>query len=449
MTKPVDLVLIGAGQRGARAYAPYALQHPDQARFVAVAEPDPVRRERFAREHGIPPERCFSDWQALLAQGPIADGALICTQDRHHEAPAVAALQAGYHVLLEKPMAPTLAACVRIVQASEQSGRHLQVCHVMRYADFYRQLQRVVQSGRLGEVITVDHRENVGYWHMAHSFVRGHWRRTDESSPMILAKCCHDLDLLYWTLGRPCRRLSAFGGLRHFRADQVGPEIPERCSDGCPIERECPFSAIAIYVEGRPFRAPDDAGPPVDYGPDRPPPWPVPVISDDWSVAGRWNAIRNGPWGRCVYRCDNDVVDHHVIAMEFDGGVSATFAMHGHSHEDYRSIRYDGTRATLRARFGETAEMTVHDHASGRVEPVLFEGAGDGHGGGDQGVMQSFARVLRGEEQPLTNARASLESHLMAFAAEASRTSGEVVDLSDFRAQAEAAARGGSGMDSV
>jgi len=453
MTQPVELVLIGAGQRGQHAYAPYALNHPNEARFVAVAEPDPVRRERFAQEHGIPPERRFAGWDELFAQGQIAAGALICTQDRLHEEPAVKAMETGYDVLLEKPMAPTLAGCVRIVHASERTGRRLQICHVMRYSNFYNQLHQILESGRLGEIITVDHRENVGYWHMAHSFVRGHWRNSGESSPMILSKCCHDLDLLYWNLGQPCLRLSSFGALRHFRSDQVGPEtespfgIPERCTDNCPIERECPFSAISIYLECLPFRDPIEPGPtPNYYELKAPPPWPMSVLTDDPSYAARLQALQTGPYGRCVYRCDNDVVDHQVIAMEFVGGTSATFAMHGHSHEDYRSMRYDGTRATLRARSGDTQAMTIHDHRSGRVEHIPLEETSDGHGGGDEGAMRAFIRALsgvegRGEAPPLTSGRASLESHLMAFAAEAARLKGTVVNLEDFRAQAEQIAK--------
>lgn len=443
MAQPVELVLIGAGGRGQHAYAPYALQHPDEARFVAVAEPDPVRRERFARQHGIPPERQFPGWDELFAKGQIAQGALICTQDRLHEEPAIQAMETGYDLLLEKPMAPTLAGCVRIVQASERTGRRIQVCHVMRYSSFYNQLHQILESGRLGEIITIDHRENVGYWHMAHSFVRGHWRNSVQSSPMILAKCCHDLDILYWNVGQPCLRLSSFGALRHYRSDQVGPEIPERCVDNCPIEKECPFSAISIYLDCLPFRAPDDSRPlPKDFDQNNPPPWIVPPITDDWSYAGRLKAIQTGPYGRCVYRCDNDVVDHQVIALEFAGGTSVSFAMHGHSQEDYRSMRYDGTRATLRARSGDTDEMTIYDHRSGRVEQIPLDKTRGGHGGGDEGAIRAFIRTLsavegRGQEQPLTNGRASLESHLMAFAAEAARLKGTVVNLEDFRVEAE------------
>ncbi len=440
MKQPLELVLIGAGQRGRYAYASYALAHPEEARFVAVAEPDPIRRERFAAEHDLDDSRCFASWEELMAAGQLGQGALITTQDQLHVEPAVAAMEAGYHVLLEKPMAHTLEGCVRLVQTAERTGRILQICHVLRYSPFWRKLHEILAEGRLGDIITVEHRENVAYWHMAHSFVRGNWRNEALSSPMILAKCCHDLDLLFWNLGR-CRRLSSVGSLLHFRADQVGPEIPARCTDGCPIEPECPFSAPGIYLEYRPFRRLVEQAAARGIDLEQPNVWPFTVLSPDLSREGRLRALQTGPYGRCVYRCDNDVVDHQVVTMELESGASAVLVMHGHSHEEHRSMRYDGTRATLRARFGDPSEITIHHHASGRVEQVPLEEGGSGHGGGDHGVMANFVQVLRGQAEPLTSARASLESHLMAFAAETARRQNRIIEMDEFRAQAEALAR--------
>ena len=273
-----DLILIGAGLRGADSYASYALEHPTEARFVAVAEPDTERRERFATLHGIPPERRFRDWQELLALPQLGAGALVCTQDRQHVAPAVAAMRAGYDVMLEKPMAPDRAGCVELTHTAEHTGRRLLICHVLRYTPFFRALNQVLMDGRIGEIVDVAHRENVVYWHMAHSFVRGNWRNTALSNPMLLAKCCHDLDVLVWNLGRPVQRLSSWGSLIEFRPDQVGPEIPGRCTDGCPIERECQYSAIKIYLECRPWPSLAER-----YGapgtPSIPPSWPFSALS--------------------------------------------------------------------------------------------------------------------------------------------------------------------------
>ena len=432
MATPVELILIGAGQRGAAAYASYALAHPDEVRFVAVAEPDAERRAAFAADHGLDPARCFSSWEALLAEPQLGQGALVATQDQMHVAPAVAAMERGYDVLLEKPMAHTLAGCVELVATAERTGRVLQICHVLRYSPFWRTLHEIVQSGRLGDIVTIEHRENVAYWHMAHSFVRGHWRNATLSSPMILAKCCHDLDILLWNTGQAVRRLASFGSLQHFRADQIGDEIPARCTDGCPIEAECQYSAIGIYLEHRHLRGK------LPFNPLFPAVWPYTVLGSDQSLEGRRRALETGPYGRCVYRCDNDVPDHQVVSMEMADGSSIVLVMHGHSHEEHRSMRYDGTRATLRARFGAESAITIHEHGGSRVEVPIPPG-GAGHGGGDHGLMRDFVRVLRGEIPPLTTARVALESHLLAFAAEEARLAGQVIHVEEFRARAHAA----------
>jgi predicted dehydrogenase len=254
---------------------------------------------------------------------------------------------------------------------------------------------------------------------MAHSFVRGNWRQLASSSPLMLAKCCHDMDILYWNHG-PVRRLSSVGSLLHFRAENAPAGAPLRCTDGCPAEAECPFYAPRIYA------GPDGA-------------WPRAVISEVDSVEARMEALRTGPYGRCVYHCDNDVVDHQVVAMEMESGVSVSLNFVGHSHREGRTLRIDGSRATLRGRFiaGEYA-IDIHDHLSNRVEPVPLAGAGSGHGGGDFGLMAAFVDALRLEQpEALTSARNSLESHLMAFAAEQARVSGSVVPMATYRREVE------------
>ena len=471
MSRSLTAILIGAGDRGYAAYGPYALAHPGEIRFVAVAEPDDVRRARFAQAHAIPPEHQFRTWEDLLARGKIADAALVCTLDRLHVEPCVAALDAGYDVLLEKPMATTLADCVRLVQAAERTGRLLQICHVLRYTGFFSTLHEIVTSGRLGKVVTVEHRENVVYWHMAHSFVRGNWRDRSVESPMILAKCCHDLDILYWNLG-PCTRLSSFGSLIHFRPEHAPEGAPERCTDGCPVADDCPWYAPRLYLDLVPLmhiarRSPSPLGrlratlalrhpaavrvarrlipglaAALDYRG-----WPISVVSEDTSREARRRALELGPYGRCVYRCDNDVVDHQIVNIEFESGASVVLVMHGHGHEEARTMRYDGTRATLRARFayGQGDSIEIHDHLTGRVERVKPRTGGSGHGGGDEGVMAAFVRAVRDPSHVLrsrsaTTARASLESHLMAFAAEQARVEGAVVDMAPYRQRAEALA---------
>ena len=398
----------------------------------------------------------------------MADAALVCTLDRQHIGPALAAMEAGYDVLLEKPMATTLADCVRLVQASERTGRLLQICHVLRYTPFFSTLNEIVASDRLGDIITVEHRENVVYWHMAHSFVRGNWRNSAIESPMILAKCCHDLDILHWNLG-PFTRLSSSGGLRHFRVENAPSGAPERCTDGCPAADECPWHAPRLYLDLIPLmqmalKSPDAwqkigatvalklprivglarrmlplVNRALDYSG-----WPVSVISEDTSSEALKHALETGPYGRCVYHCDNDVVDHQVVNMETESGPSVVLVMHGHSNEEVRTMRYDGTRATLRGRFayGMQDEIEIHDHRSGRVERIRPRAAPGGHGGGDEGVMKAFIAAVRDRSGSSTSAREALESHLLAFAAEKARVSGHAVDLSAYRAEAEPMAQG-------
>jgi predicted dehydrogenase len=468
MPQPLTAILIGAGNRGYEAYGPYALAHPDEIRFVAVAEPNDARRARFAAAHNIPAQRQFHTWEDLLALGKIADIALVCTLDRLHLEPAVAVLEAGYDVLLEKPMATTLGDCVRVVQTAERTGRLLQVCHELRYTSFFTQIRGIVNSGRLGRVITVEHRENVSYWHMAHSYVRGNWRNSKIESPMILAKCCHDLDILFWILG-PCRRLNSFGSLVHYRAENAPPGAPERCTDGCPAADNCPWYAPRLYLDivpllhvARQSPVPWERlasglildHPALAKAAERVVPgfaaardyrgWPISTISEDTSPAARQQALENGPYGRCVYRCDNDVVDHQTVNMEMEDGTSVVLVMHGHSHQEGRTMRYDGTRATLFGYYYPTGyEIQIHDHLTGEVEVICppVGPIGGGHGGADAQLMAGFVRAVHDPACALTPARDSLESHLLAFAAEEARVSGMIVDMAEFRRQADAQTR--------
>jgi predicted dehydrogenase len=337
--------------------------------------------------------------------------------DRQHVDTTLGALATGYDVLLEKPMATTAHDCVRLVRAAELAGKMLQICHVMRYSPFYSTLYETLRSGAVGEVMTVDHRENVAFWHQAHSFVRGNWGNSGRSAPMILAKSCHDMDILPWLLGRRVEKLSSFGALTHFCAEQAPEGAPERCTDGCPHWETCPYYAPRLYLR-------DHSG------------WPVSAIAIDLSYEARMEALRSGPYGRCVYHCDNDVVDHMTINMLFEGDVTATFTMHAFSHENCRTMRYDGTRASLRGHGGR-GELRLHDFRTMGEETVAIPVGEGGHGGGDAGLMDAFVKALSGESSALhTSAQDSLESHLVAFAAEESRLDGgRVIDLAAYRAR--------------
>jgi predicted dehydrogenase len=379
-----------------------------------------------------------------------------------HTQPTSAALNAGYDVLLEKPMATTLAECQQLVRTAEQANRQLHICHVLRYTTHFSRLRKVLQSGAVGQVVNVSHRENVSFWHMAHSFVRGNWRSSVESSPMILAKCCHDLDILIWLLDDRCETLSSIGNLIHYRAENAPPGAPKRCLDGCPAEDLCPFFAPRIYQDMIPIWQNAAAArqgfdrwalqtqlknPALISALSRPIPklrqiteyqgWPKSVIVNEITTESILSALRKGPYGRCVYHCDNDVVDHQVVTMQFESGISVTLTMHGHSYLEGRSTRIEGSRATLFAYFGMDGDrIEIHDHHRGQKTIYDTHPVGDsGHGGGDSGLMAAFVKALQtgGESAALTTARTSLESHLMAFAAEDARLGGRVVRMTDYR----------------
>ena len=412
----INFVVAGAGNR-ARVYARYCQEHPDQAQIVAVADPLPEVRAAFAEANNIAPENCFEDWRELFSRGKIAEAALITTTDMLHTEPALAALDLGYDVLLEKPMAPNLSENMRLVQAAESAGRLLQICHVLRYTTFFGKVREIVQSGRLGRIINVTHAENLVYWHMAHSFVRGTWRNTEVAAPMLLAKCCHDLDILGWILGERAEWVSSSGSLMHFRPENAPAGAPLRCTDGCPAANECKFFAPRLYANDK-------------HG------WPFDVVTPKATVADRLAALETGLYGRCVYHCDNNVVDHQTVSMQLESGATVTLVMNGHGDEECRTMRYDGTKATLHGKFAYTTyELTIADHLTGQVEKVEVDmGDASGHGGGDTGIMRSFINSLNGQpDEHVTSGRQSLESHLLAFAAEEARLQNRTVNMAAFR----------------
>ncbi|MGE0492003.1 MAG: Gfo/Idh/MocA family protein [Vulcanimicrobiota bacterium] len=407
MSKPIELVICGAGSRGLEIYADYARRYPDRARVVAVAEPQPSRRELARQRLGLSRDQLFGDWREVLAQPRLGQAAVVATQDQHHTEPAIALMRAGYDVLLEKPMATNEEDCRRIVEASEASGQLLAVCHVLRYSPYFCELKRFIESGALGELASIRHFEPVNFWHFAHSFVRGNWRRSDQSSPFILAKCCHDMDIMLYLLGRSCTRLTSFGRLAHFRSQCRPAEATDRCLD-CPVS-QCPYSASRFYF-GELERG--------NLG------WPLDVITEDFSHSGVEKALREGPYGRCVYDCDNDVVDHQVVCLEFEGGVTATFTAAAFTDHRERETEVMGSHGCLR---GDGRWLTYDDFTTRQQKrwEVKFEGH---HLGGDDAMMNEFVAAVqeRNPSRIRTGARVSLESHLLAFAAERSRLNGTV-----------------------
>ncbi len=459
MSKPLTALLIGAGQRGADAYAPYALAHPAEIKFVAVAEPDQGRREKFRQQHQISPELCFETWEEALDKPQLADVALVCTQDWMHTQPAVKAMRSGYHVLLEKPMANRADECRLLLDVSKETRRQLIICHVLRYTEHFIKMREIIQSGVLGEIVQVAHRENVSYWHMAHSYVRGNWRNQDETSPMILAKCCHDLDILPWMLDQQCTSLVSMGDLNHFKAENAPVGAPQRCLDGCPAAETCPYYAPNIYQTLNPlwsniadlskgftrFAAQTytqnpalikalSLGIPALRQITNYRGFPVSVLDNDPTPENVLHALQNGPYGRCVYHCDNNVVDHQFVSMRMSGGALVTLTMHGHSHNEHRSTRIEGSHGRMLANFGlGGSHIILDEHRTDWHEEFDTSAAvSDGHGGGDFLLMEHFVNSIRSEnfEQAYEDAQQALTSHLLAFAAEDSRLSEKFIHSS-------------------
>lgn len=419
MKRIVELVIIGAGNRG-RMYADYAKTHPDRASVVAVAEPRQSAREALALEHSIPRDRTFTEWQQLANQPRLADAVVVATQDSLHVEPALAFSQLGYHLLLEKPMAQTERDCQLIVESVQRHGVMLGVAHVLRYTPFTKALREVLDRGAIGDIVSLQRLEPVGYWHQAHSYVRGNWRSSAEGSPMLLAKACHDLDWISYIMNEPCVSISSFGSLNHFRRDRKPAAAGDatRCLD-CDYEPKCPYSARHIYLERALRQEPFSL---------------LSVVSDDVSVEGLTAALEDGPYGRCVYECDNDVVDHQVVIMEFESGRSASFTMTAFTEAHLRYTRLFGTRGELR---GDGHSFEIFDFLSDSVETfgrtdssVGRYDASTGHGGGDAAFVEAFIGAVSTDDPSLllSGPEETLASHRLVFAAERARRTKTIVD---------------------
>jgi len=415
MMKPLTITMVGAGLRG-MIYSQAAHKRPGEMKLVAVADPDEVRRKRFQQKFDIPDDKCFHDWDELFSQPRQSDAVFICTRDKDHFEPTMKALAAGYHVMLEKPISPSWEECVAMVEQAEKYDRILTICHVLRYAPFFQKLKELLDGGRIGRLMTIQHNENIGYWHQAHSYVRGYFGRSDIASPIILAKSCHDMDILSWFAGGECLSVASYGHLSHFRPENAPPGAPKRCIEGCPVSDTCVYYAPDIYLK-------ENGG------------WKSEAASNDQSYEALYKAMVEGPFGRCVYHCDNDVVDHQVVSMEFDNEVTAVFTLSAFTEKCNRTLKLMGTEGEIRATM-ETNEIEIRRFGSGELEQIkLVDSEGHvGHGGGDDRLVFDFAKAIRsqGAHASSTSARASLQSHLMAFAAEQSRVEKRMVRLEDY-----------------
>lgn len=410
------LVLIGAGARG-MTYA-RLIQKSESARIIAVAEIKEDRRQHAMRELGLTADAIYNHADDLLAAGRLADACIIATQDRDHYDEAIKALNLGYDLLLEKPISPNADECVHIARLAQEKGCRVAVCHVLRYAPFFVALKNIIDSGELGRVIEIQHNENIGNFHMAHSFVRGNWRNSEEACPIILAKSCHDLDLLVWLTGSRCQSVASFGELTYFKESNAPAGSAARCLD-CPAAQTCRYDARKCYL--------DTVGS-----------WPTTTLTVDQTDEGVIQALREGPYGRCVYRCDNDVCDHQVSILRFENGVTATFNLSAFTNRVARTMKimceHGEIRASELAGCLEVIPFASTGVAETQARTIYPARGGKGHGGGDEGIVRALLNMLSHDGAEMsTNIAASIESHLMAEAAEISRREHRIVDLKELR----------------
>jgi predicted dehydrogenase len=409
-SRPLTAIVLGAGNRG-NVYSGYSLKFPDELKIIGVAEPNEFRRNRFAKKYQIPEQHQWVTWEHALKVPKFADALIITTPDALHYGPAMGGLKLGYDMVLEKPISQSWKECNDIMNLTMKSGRIVAICHVLRYTAYFRKLREIMNSGEIGEIVSIQHLEPVEHVHMSHSFVRGNWRNTKESNPMILSKSCHDLDILRWMIGKPCTNVSSFGSLTYFNKAHAPQGSTPRCTDGCSVESTCPFSALKIYYRNRTWLTHLDLPAEGDQGP------------------AIMKHLKEGPYGRCVFHCDNDVVDHQITNLQFGGRITAAFSMEALTSYAGRRTRVMGTKGDI---VGDERMLTVFDFSS-RKETTWDATSAikvqSGHGGGDYGLLHDFIKAVSTKDATVLTStiQESMESHLMAFKAEESRHTGKTM----------------------
>ncbi|MBP5151381.1 MAG: Gfo/Idh/MocA family oxidoreductase [Lachnospiraceae bacterium] len=393
-------------------YAQYAVEKGG-AEIAAVVDINPEKLKLACERFKVSKDLAFSDSEDFFKKGKIADALILSTMDRDHYKQAMAAIDLGYDILLEKPISPNVKECIEIRDRAKEKGVNIVVCHVLRYTRFFSAIKQVIDSGELGRVITIQHAENVGNFHMAHSFVRGNWRNSETSSPIIMQKSCHDMDILLWLVGSNAKKISSFGNLAFFKKENAPQGSADRCLN-CPVAKECRFDGRKAYL---PIKGE----------------WPATVLTEDQTEEGILKALKEGPYGRCVFKCDNNVCDNQVTNIEFENGVTATFHLSGLSNKMHRTLKVMCEHGDI---YGDDSEefITVTKYSAnylyeGEVRKIEINNEEGFHGGGDYRLTMDFMEAImhKGEKiETRSGIEKSVESHLMAYAAEQSRVTGEV-----------------------
>ena len=416
LDKAVTAITLGAGNRG-MVYGDYAARTPKDLKIVGVAEPIAFRNERYAKIHSIPQENRFNTWEDVFKRPKFADAIIISTPDNMHYAPCMKALELGYDILLEKPIAPTEKECRDILAMAKKKNRIVAVCHVLRYAPYFVKMRELIAKGAIGEVVSIQHFEPIEHIHMSHSYVRGNWHNSKETTPIILAKSCHDLDIIKWVINKPSKKIVAMGDLKWFRKENAPAGSSDKCVT-CSVERDCPYSAVKEYAERQTHF--------------------LSVLDVPENIPNRkayiLKKLETSNYGRCVYKMDNDQPDHYVTSIQFGDSVTASFSMEAFTSYHGRRTRVMGAMGDL---VGDMKEL-VHNDFRTRKEtkfiPEVEEVKGyedHGHGGGDWLLVKDFVNAVSQRNPALLTSTIddSIESHLMGFMAEESRKTGKVMDI--------------------
>lgn len=414
--KPLTMAVVGAGGRGTYSYAPFALHFPDQLQITAVAEPNEFRRKRFAEMYNIPEENQFTGWEDLF-ENHKADAVVIANDDAGHYGPIKIAMEQGWHILAEKPITNDLNELLEMKDKILSYDKIFMICHVLRFTSFFKTLKEILDSGKIGELVSVQHNENVGHFHQAHSFVRGNWRNKEESSPMILAKCCHDMDIINYMIGKDCLRLASFGSLKHFRKDKAPEGATERCFDGCPHLFTCPYSTARYFENNKERYIPTYAR----------------IVKGHAGTDDLKEALRMSDFGRCVYHSNNNVVDHQVVSMEYEDEITVAFTMCGLTDLCDRTMKYMGSKGEIQAHM-ERNEIVTIDFKTGDKTINKISTDINGHSGGDSGTIIEFVKLMQNNDYKAIreNNKQGIQAHLMSFAAEQSRLEKSIVELDSF-----------------
>lgn len=415
--KKFSISIIGCGNRGAETYARLMAKQPEKFSIAALCDINPDAIEKYSKIFNT--DKVFLDEDEFFKQRH-SDALVIASMDKDHVRQCIKAMKLGYDILLEKPIASSEEECIALLKEQERYGSKVMVCHVLRYAPAFKKVKEILNSGILGRLIMMDATEQVGYWHQAHSFVRGNWRNSNESSSMILQKCCHDLDLLQYYAEAKADTISSIGELSHFKRECRPDGASERCSD-CIYVKSCVYSAEHIYIERW-----KEAGSPENL-------WPYNMVTKEIPITevNLKKELETGPYGRCVYACDNNVVDNQVVTVNFKNGVKANLKMIAFSKDGGRIMKFYCTHGQLDL---DETDGTLQIKPFGKPDEIidinmLTEG-GYSHGGGDIGIVNDFYNMLNGASTITTGLSNSLESHLMAFRAEESRlTNGKILNV--------------------